>query len=215
MELYVVRHGQSVNNAGGSERDPRLSDLGHTQARLAGEYLPDGRLETDGPPRNIDLAVCSPLRRAIQTAKGIAETHRCPIIVHPTLHEVMGPEPGLADANAIRKAHPDVVLHDSMPEDQWWPHHEEEDAERYVRALAASRWLRGEYGESGKLIAVITHGTFGTYLLNALLDIKPSWQFRAHHLNCGISKVVYEDGGTMPTLYYQNVLEHIPRNMRT
>jgi broad specificity phosphatase PhoE len=39
MDLYIVRHGQSVGNLGASDPDPALTDLGHEQGRLTGLSL--------------------------------------------------------------------------------------------------------------------------------------------------------------------------------
>ena len=39
MELYLVRHGQSLSNAGTERPDPPLTETGKEQARLAGEAL--------------------------------------------------------------------------------------------------------------------------------------------------------------------------------
>ena len=44
MELYLIRHGQSTNNAGLPHvADPPLSDLGKQQACYAGESPAKGR----------------------------------------------------------------------------------------------------------------------------------------------------------------------------
>lgn len=63
--ILIVRHGQSVWNAQGrwqGRADPPLSDLGHRQARVAANALPD-----------FDVLVASTLQRAHQTAHGISE----------------------------------------------------------------------------------------------------------------------------------------------
>lgn len=65
--LYVCRHGESQLNAAGrysGQLDTPLTERGREQARVAGEQA--GALE-------IDLIVASPLSRAAETARIIAE----------------------------------------------------------------------------------------------------------------------------------------------
>lgn len=61
MELYLIRHGQSTDNAGLPHvADPPLSDLGKQQAYSAGKAL-----QTEG----INRLYCSPMLRTLQTAE--------------------------------------------------------------------------------------------------------------------------------------------------
>ena len=61
MELYLIRHGQSTNNAGLPHiADPPLSNLGKQQAYYAGKAL-----QREG----ISRVYCSPMLRALQTAE--------------------------------------------------------------------------------------------------------------------------------------------------
>lgn len=66
--VYFVRHGESEDNvaglASGAERDASLTDNGRSQARQTGKALRD---------KQIDLIVCSPMTRAVETAQIIAE----------------------------------------------------------------------------------------------------------------------------------------------
>jgi len=63
-ELYLVRHGQA-NSAATSEADyDHLSDLGHTQARLLGQWMRDH----EAP---FDLTLSGTLRRHRETAQGM------------------------------------------------------------------------------------------------------------------------------------------------
>lgn len=66
--VYYVRHGLSEGNvagvASGAEHDCDLTDEGRQQAARAGKELQD---------KNIDLIVCSPMKRTVETATIIAE----------------------------------------------------------------------------------------------------------------------------------------------
>jgi broad specificity phosphatase PhoE len=64
--IFVVRHGQDVDNAAlilNGHRDKPLTDLGRKQAQIVGEKLIE---------HNIQVVYSSPLKRAFQTAQIIA-----------------------------------------------------------------------------------------------------------------------------------------------
>lgn len=67
MKIYMMRHGQSQSNANkivtGRQESP-LTIIGEHQAKDAGDHLKDA---------NIGLIICSPLERALATAKIIAK----------------------------------------------------------------------------------------------------------------------------------------------
>lgn len=67
-KVYYVRHGTSMSNlkdiTSGAEDDTELADLGREQAKVAGQTLASA---------NIDMIVCSPMKRAVETAKIIAK----------------------------------------------------------------------------------------------------------------------------------------------
>lgn len=85
LALYFTRHGESVANVSdraGEVRPPdadRLSDRGWEQARGVGE-----RLRGEG----LELIVCSDMRRARETAEGIASVLGLPIEEDGELREV-------------------------------------------------------------------------------------------------------------------------------
>lgn len=68
MKVYYVRHGESeanvANIVAGSGYNSPLTENGRAQARKAGQELKD---------KHIDLIVCSPLNRTVDTATHIAE----------------------------------------------------------------------------------------------------------------------------------------------
>jgi probable phosphoglycerate mutase len=85
LQLYFVRHGESVANAFDKAGETRpetwdkLSERGWEQARSLGR-----RLEGLG----LELIVASNMVRAQETAQGIAEVLDLPIETDPDLHEV-------------------------------------------------------------------------------------------------------------------------------
>ena len=82
MKLYLVRHGQSTGNVGGTlmgQSDHPLTGLGEEQARAAA-----ARLAPFGP-----MPVhCSDLPRAVATARRIAAAWDGPVVPDPRLREI-------------------------------------------------------------------------------------------------------------------------------
>lgn len=108
MELYVIRHCQSENNAlwarsGSSEGrspDPALTEVGHKQARYLADFLadgagPNGAKEALSPQARgqnrcgYDLThlYCSLMVRSVVTGTYIAETLDLPLVAWETIHE--------------------------------------------------------------------------------------------------------------------------------
>lgn len=82
MKLYVTRHGQTVINAQNKvsgRGDVPLTDRGKEQAKA----LAAKALDTD-----IDLIIASPLSRAWETAKAVADAKGVPMIAEPALLEL-------------------------------------------------------------------------------------------------------------------------------
>ena len=74
MRLILVRHGQTEWNQLGriqGRTDIPLNDTGIMQARAAGEWLSQ---------RRIDAVYSSPMQRAFDTATEIARPHGLPVI---------------------------------------------------------------------------------------------------------------------------------------
>ena len=81
-KFILVRHGQSKANEGGflaGVTDVPLSTLGEKQANAVSEYI----LKT----YKVDVIYSSPLERACNTVKGVADELNLPIIKEPDLRE--------------------------------------------------------------------------------------------------------------------------------
>ena len=81
-KFILVRHGQSKANEGGflaGVTDVPLSTLGEKQAKAVGEYV----LKT----YNVDVVYSSPLERACNTVKDVADALNLPIIKEDALRE--------------------------------------------------------------------------------------------------------------------------------
>jgi broad specificity phosphatase PhoE len=82
--VYYMRHFEALHNIqpyNYSIRDPELSPLGQTQALTA--------IESVKNISSIDLIVCSPLIRTLQTYLLVFNNRRnLPLVIHPDLQEV-------------------------------------------------------------------------------------------------------------------------------
>lgn len=82
ITLYLVRHGQTIWNSTGKYQgrtDVALSDKGISQAKkTVNRFL----------SVHLDGVIASPLKRAADTARGIAETHGLPLETDSRLMEL-------------------------------------------------------------------------------------------------------------------------------
>ena len=79
--LYLVRHGETVDNA-------RQVMQGQTQGRLNDEGIRQAReLSERMAGEHFDAIVASDLLRAVQTARIVAEPHALPVVTTPLLRE--------------------------------------------------------------------------------------------------------------------------------
>jgi glucosyl-3-phosphoglycerate phosphatase len=138
--MILLRHGQSEFNLHFTATrrdpgivDPRLTDLGHDQAKEAARALSD---------QGIERIIVSPYTRALQTAGPVASALGVPVIVDSIVRErfAFACDIGLPRRDLER----DWPQHDfSQIEDVWWPRQEEpedsiiERASRFRSTLAA------------------------------------------------------------------------------
>ncbi len=106
MNLYIVRHGESVSNSGeapADDPDPGLSRKGMLQADLLGEALKTVR---------IDRIYSSPLSRAVQTAAAVAgrQSGGATVNIVPELSECGTPPDFEPDPAVIKKYCPGAVF---------------------------------------------------------------------------------------------------------
>ena len=79
--LYLVRHGETVDNANQimqGQTQGKLNENGIQQARELSEQWKD---------KAIDIILASDLKRSIDTARIIAEPHRLEVLITPLLRE--------------------------------------------------------------------------------------------------------------------------------
>lgn len=197
MQLYLIRHAQSENNARwaatGSEAervpDPEITEIGHQQGELLGEFIAKsdpGAVTIPGDPHNrqgfnLTHLYCSLMTRAIQTASYIADTTGLALHGLDNIHEWGGmyqhdfekeikvAVPGPNRAYFIEKF-PHLALPEHIGENGWY--HErpyEEPVETAVRARQAYKQLLEKHGDSEDRVAIVTHGGFMHVLISLMV----------------------------------------------
>ena len=170
MEIYIVRHGQSVGNTGNESVDPPLTSLGERQAALLGEALKNVRF---------DSIFSSHLSRAVQTAAAVARRQEGmpEIRICPVLAECGTPEDFLQSSEALREIYENIVFEDlrvpSFPSDRARADY---CLEEYVRKPSFARGFDfNEKTPDGILsrregsVLIVAHGTFNAYLIGGLV----------------------------------------------
>ena len=240
MELYIIRHGQSTNNALGEDitnrvMDAPLTDLGHQQARLVAQHLAgadyaetafshypqQGHREDYG----ITRMYCSAMHRALQTAQPIAQALNLKPEVWVDIHEHGGIY--LEEANGQYKGYPGLtrtevseqfagyVLPDDLTPQGWWNRDIETLHDLHDRARRVAHKLR-HWAEdkhmSQERVALVSHGMFIDSLIKALLDQLPSGQCYYHHYNTAITRIDLQASGDVDVRFI-NRTTHLPADM--
>jgi 2,3-bisphosphoglycerate-dependent phosphoglycerate mutase len=242
MELYIIRHAQSTNNAlleQGPDRvaDPPLTEMGVRQAQALAEHLATGTDPADVPhiawaysmpnPRRepgygIARLYCSAMERSLQTARPVARALGLKPEIWLDIHEVggmflEGPEGIIPKTGKSRQDiladYPDYLVPPGITEKGWWTGGLEEQLARDVRAARVASQLRA-WRESPERIAIISHGGFISRLLRFLFN-EPSGRLVYHeHYNAAISRLEFRSDGLLIADYINRV-DFLPREMLT
>lgn len=206
-ELLLIRHGQA--SFGSTDYDA-LSELGHKQARLLGQYLVDAGIELDG-------FYSGSLRRQLETAEAVAECYRRaggqpPAVQIDHGYNELDNEAqikALAPKLAVNDAHADRLLaraHASKKDFQkllkvvfeaWQAGTVEDDSleswlhfkTRVLKALGAVREERGE----GSASAIFTSGGVIATIVAQVLQMPDSAVYSVFEpvINCSITRLLY------------------------
>ena len=157
MRLFVIRHGQGLNNIGKADiPDCVLSSLGERQVRRIPAFFRKMR---------VDRIFCSPLMRTIQTATPLAEAKDLPIVLVPEMAEHFnGSRPHYGtyaweSCGSITAKHPRTQFIDRHdPQLAWWPKWPESLKQVDRRVLRFFRQDLKPLLATGKNIVVVGHG---------------------------------------------------------
>lgn len=177
MQLYLIRHAESENNAlyartgasKGRHYDPALTDIGREQVRCLADFFrtsanatPNGHMTPFGADvSHVTLTdlYTSLMTRAVVTAQGIAEAVGIPLTAWRDVHEcgglyledeTTGDKIGQAGPNRIyfNQHFPGLALPSDLDDIGWWNRGHEEHAERIARAQRVWQMLMQRHGDS-------------------------------------------------------------------
>jgi len=188
MRLILIRHGQSEGNASGvvqGRLDFGLSELGERQALATSLRLRDAKIER---------IITSPLRRAAETARAIAEPHGLLVEPEPALMEYdIGVVSGLTGAE-IRERHPEVAAAYARGERPRFPG--EEGREAFRQRVSAVVHAIHEAGSTETIVAVAHGGVVNAVCGIVLgLDIRRPGVFQV--ANCSLTELVTDRTGRL------------------
>ena len=179
MLLYLIRHGESTDNAGttpplradASDLDRQhaleshLTELGKLQADYAGAWLAD---------KGITHLYSSLMVRALQTGEVLSRHTGVPVRAFAHLCEYRtNPEFRGLPLEEIERLFPTCRLPEECGEGGWWDRSVEDEAAAYTRAGCAARDLLSLHAHTQDRVAVVTHGLFGSALMSVLLGAPP------------------------------------------
>ncbi len=202
LELYIIRHGQSLGNAGYGGRtdltekemhDPVLTEKGILQAQKAGSYLRETAF---------DAVISSAMLRAVQTATEILKFQQKnnTLNILPLACEMMtAPDYKGVTMYEIRCINENAVLADGVEPDSpmiYSNTKDNDEAATYERAEKVLDYLHTHY-HSGEKVALVSHAAFITYIVFTLMGFREkSPCFDIDFDNTGITKVTFYKKGT-------------------
>ena len=230
MDLFLIRHGESANNAltDISQRvaDPELTAKGRVQAERVAAYIAEGlhlapaEREEDRP--FFDRLYCSAMIRALHTAQAIGQAMESAPEIWVATHEMGGiyldhggergtvGYPGLTRAE-IAARFPTSIPSAEVGEDGWWDAGMETEEQAQRRAINVAADLLARAGEETR-VGLVTHGGFISLLLSALDNQAIDDSYYGHE-NTAISRVALASNGTT-VVKYVNRTEHLPDELQ-
>ena len=220
MQLYLIRHAESENNAKPPYQrveDPHLTAIGRLQAKHLGEWF---------QTLPIDTLITSPVRRALQTtrsinaAKGQHTQVWADCFEEGGIYPGYGPAatkggPGLSRADVLSNVGEatSLQLDESIGDDGWYGRDRETADEAVVRAAAVVERLIDTFANTGQSVAAIIHADFKRKLLAQMLNGRISTDALGPLLNTGITKVGFD--GKQWQLEWFNSVSHLPSRLIT
>ena len=234
MDLFIIRHGQSANNAlpdiRDREVDPPLTDLGERQAELLAKHLTSGethdRVTADTGNTTYQMRqgfgitslFTSPMYRSLQTVQPIARSLGLEPTIWVDFHEEggmylnHGGDEGLVGypgrtRSEILSEFPNYHLPTSFNDGGWWNKDHEDPSSVLVRATKVAEQLH-DIASNEDRVAIITHGGFMNALLKVLFGQNSQGQIYYRHHNTAISRISMDlsDGGEVR---YLNRVDHL------
>ncbi|MCQ2485182.1 MAG: histidine phosphatase family protein [Clostridia bacterium] len=219
LELYLVRHGESMSNIGADgelsyelKSDSPLSPKGERQAELLGEYFSE---------YSLDYLMSSGLRRALQTAYQVGihqpENGARKVEVHRIFTE-RNTECRSRSIEEIQQELPIMIPALGTKPEDGTVHQGGDDTDEmtFARAQEAVKYLRERF-HNGEKVMVVAHAALITDMYLDMLGLDRIQKFDPSFYNTGITKIVFFREGTAPyaDIYqvYHNAVPHLYAEM--
>ncbi len=217
MQLYLIRHAESENNARPEpERveDPPLTLRGHQQAGYLATWLQELPL---------DVLITSPFRRTLETSRYVSDTRRQAVEVWSEVFECKGCYRGWGDNTSggigfnrqqILRILPGASVCPTIGDSGWWNERSPEtEAEAARRAAIVVDRLLTQFGPTKANVALIIHADFKRLLLGQMLGSAANAEFFGAMRNVGVSLVTWQAGRWQ--LEWLNSVSHLPARLLT
>jgi broad specificity phosphatase PhoE len=198
LVLYLIRHGETTYNAEGriqGQSDAPLSDLGHRQSQAAAESL---------AALPVEAVYSSPLSRAMETARRIAEKHRLTVQTDPRLMELNAGVFERRLRSELADAYPTELAQWLGGDEDFVIPGGESRRQLTVRGCEAIRLIASA---GHREVVVVAHGGLLSATLRSLLNMEqPLPPFSLQ--NGSITRVTVDDRGQF-ALVSLNEVEHL------
>lgn len=221
MELYLIRHAESANNARPTYQrveDPEITAVGRLQAMHLAQWLASLK---------IDAFITSPFRRTLQTAAAVLDmtAHRLDVwhnvferggcfrgYDEATLAGAMGL--GRADILRLLGKHSErCLLDETILDTGWWGGKDREsDDAAQLRATEVCQRLIQCYSQ-GQVVVLLIHADLKRLMLGEMLKPQMDVNLLGPLRNTGITKV--NRMGDSWQLDYFNSVSHLPARLIT
>ncbi len=217
LELYLVRHGESMSQAGLNDTlppeiaaDTPLSPKGKREAELLGEYFSAFPL---------DHVISSPLRRAANTAFEVVSRQPENGAKFAEVHKLFvecgtGEDTPGRTIGEIKKEFPPLVAAKGMEEGEKLIYIGKDDTDEQLleRAKTCMDYILDRF-HNGERVMVTAHAAFNTFLMFAALGLPAVNQFDPSFYNTSITKIVFYNNGEGAFsdihLVYHNAVPHL------
>lgn len=241
MQLYIIRHAQSTNNALADMRnrvfDPTLTELGRQQAQILAEHLasaehPEQKIGQNAEDTTVQTVrgygitrlYCSAMHRAMQTTQPVSQALNLDPKVWLDIHESGGiflehdDERGVVGypgktRSEILEEFPNYKLPEAITEAGWWDvtKGQEDWPSCHGRAIRVARQL-WRWAETDDVVAIVSHGGFIDSLVKALTNQLPSRNVFYHHFNTAITRIDFSADGRL-NVRYINRIPHLSQEL--
>lgn len=200
--LLLVRHGETEGNleeiAHGRSESP-LNDRGVRQAMLTGRFLKDWQ-------RDYHRVFTSPLSRARDTGRHIAEALELPTAVHDDLVEAC-----LGDLEGVTYEELEAFgyARKSIRDDDFQGHNGESPNQLAARMVQTVEEIHLRHPDEN--LIVVSHGAALSHLIARLMQTRPVFGPQYIMRNSAVTELTFSEGS--PELSTFNFHEHLPEDL--